>query len=158
MLLLISLWLVAIYEDPKPLPVHELWKQLADVKAEQKTQLESIAQEYADRIAELEAQRNDKMLAILSREQVKKLSEIVAERNQKYRVMVKDKPRPAQVPMISKVLKEQLKLTDAEAKGRIEKAPGQPLAMDLDKAKAEALVKAFPGAAGRFSVEKQINP
>lgn len=129
---------------------------LKDLKPEQQAELKKLQAEYAAMIAELEAERDSKLSLVLTREQRETMAKLFAEELDRYRVVLKAKfPRPA---TMFKPMKEILGLDPNEAKARIDRGLENPIAENLTKAKADALVKAFTAAGAKVGLEKQESP
>jgi len=126
---------------------------LKDLKPEQQTELKKLQDEYAAMIAELEAERDSKLSLVLTKEQRETVARLFAEELDRYRVVLKAKfPRPA---ALFKPMKEILGVDPNEAKARIDRGMENPIAENLTKAKADALVKAFTAAGAKVGLEKQ---
>ena len=133
--------------------ISKLLPKLKDLKPEQQAELKKLNDEYAAMIAELETERDGKLAAVLSKEQREMLARLLAEELDRYRVVFKAKfNKPG---ALFKPMKEILGLDPNEAKARIDRGMEKPIAEDLPKAKAEALVKAFTGAGAKVGLEKQ---
>lgn len=160
--LLIAVFLVqqppAKGETPKtPSParpsVARLWPRLKDLQAEQKELLKKISDEYAAQIAELEAERDQRMASVLSKTQREELAALAAEEVDRYRVVLRAKfNRPGQMV---KPMRDILGVDQPEAMKRINLAPEKPLAENLPRTKGEALVKALVAAGAKADLEKQ---
>jgi ribosomal protein L7/L12 len=139
-------------DSPRP-SVARLWPKLKDLQVEQKEQLKKITEDYAAQIAELEAERDQRLAALLSKPQREELAAMVAEEVDRYRVVLKAKfNRPG--PAAPKV-REILGLESGEALKRLNAAPEKPVAENLPRAKADALVKALNAAGAKAVMEKQ---
>lgn len=133
--------------------VSKLLPMLKDLKPEQQAELKKLQDEYAAMIAELEAERDSKLALVLTKEQRETMARLWAEELDRYRVVLKAKfPRPA---ALFKPMKEILGLDPNEAKARIDRGLDNPIAENLPKAKANALVKAFTAAGAKVGLEKQ---
>lgn len=130
-----------------------LLPRLKDVKPEQQAEIKKLSAEYAAMIAELEAERESKLAAVLTREQREALSKLLAEEVDRYRVVLSVKFN--RVGNVFKPMKEILGLDAAAAKARFDQAPAKPVADNLPKAKAEALLKALNAAGAKAMIEKQ---
>ena len=140
-------------QDPPRPSVGKLWPKLKDLKPEQKEQLKKITDDYAAQIAELEAERDQRLASILSKTQREELAAMAAEEVDRYRVVLKAKfNRPAQV---APKLREILGLEPGEAMRRLNAAPDKPIAENLTRAKADALVKALTAGGAKAALEKQ---
>jgi ribosomal protein L7/L12 len=133
--------------------IAKLWPKLTDLKPEQSEQLKKIMADYAAQIAEIEAERESKLAAILSTTQREALATLAAEAVDRYRVVLQAKPK-GPGPLF-KPFKEILGLDQNETRARFEGAPNKPIAEDLPKAKADALVKALAAAGARAVAERQ---
>lgn len=126
---------------------------LKDLKPEQQAELKKLQTEYAAMIAELEAERDSKLSLVLTREQRETMAKLFAEELDRYRVVLKAKfGKPG---ALFKPMKEILGLDPNEAKARIDRGMENPIAENLPKAKADALVKAFTAAGAKVGLEKQ---
>jgi len=133
--------------------VSKFLPMLKELKPEQQSELKKLQTEYAAMIAELEAERDSKLSLVLTREQRETMAKLFAEELDRYRVVLKAKfPRPA---AMFKPMKEILGLDPNEAKARIDRGMENPIAENLPKAKADALVKAFTAAGAKVGLEKQ---
>jgi ribosomal protein L7/L12 len=139
--------------EPVRPSIAKLWPKLTDLKAEQTDQLKKIMADYAAQIAEIEAERDSKLAAILSTAQREALAAIAAEAVDRYRVVLQAKfNRPGQ---LFKPFKEILGLDPNETSARLDAAPNKPVAENLSKAKADALVKTLNAAGAKAVAEKQ---
>jgi ribosomal protein L7/L12 len=156
MLTLILLTFIQPQEPPKaeakPSIVRILPK-LKDLKPEQQAELKKLSEEYAALIADLEKERDSKLAAVLSKEQRDEVARLVAEEMDRYRVVLREKMRRPQD--LFKAMKDVLNLDPPAAKQRIDQTPAKPLAEDLTKAKADALLKAITAAKAKAVIEKQ---
>lgn len=126
---------------------------LKDLKPEQQAELKKLQTEYAAMIAELEAERDSKLSLVLTREQRETMARLFAEELDRYRVVLKAKfSKPG---ALFKPMKDILGLDPNEAKARIDRGMENPIAENLPKAKADALVKAFTAAGAKVGLEKQ---
>jgi ribosomal protein L7/L12 len=126
---------------------------LKDLKPEQQVELKKLQAEYAAMIAELEAERDSKLSLVLTREQRETMAKLFAEEMDRYRVVLKAKfGKPG---ALFKPMKDILGLDPNEAKARIDRGMENPIAENLPKAKADALVKAFTAAGAKVGLEKQ---
>ena len=76
--LLIALVLTPAWQDaPRP-SIAKLWPKLKDVSTAQRDQLKKITDDYAAQIAELEAERDQKLAALLTPEQRTALAALAA--------------------------------------------------------------------------------
>ena len=126
---------------------------LKDLQPEQKKEIQKLQEEYAALIGELEKERDSKLAAVLNREQRDELARLLAEETDRYRVVLRARVnRPQQ---LFKPLKDTRGLAPAAARTRIEQTPNKPLAEDLPKAKADALLKAVNAAGAKAVLEKQ---
>lgn len=126
---------------------------LKDLKPEQQAELKKLQAEYAAMIAELEAERDSKLSLVLTREQRETMAKLFAEEMDRYRVVLKAKfGKPG---ALFKPMKDILGLDPNEAKARIDRGMENPIAENLPKAKADALVKAFTAAGAKVGLEKQ---
>jgi ribosomal protein L7/L12 len=133
--------------------VSKLLPMLKDLKPEQQAELKKLQDEYAAMIAELEAERDSKLALVLTKEQREKIARLWAEELDRYRVVLKAKfGKPG---ALFKPMKEILGLDPNEAKARIDRGMENPIAENLTKAKADALVKAFTAAGAKVGLEKQ---
>jgi len=131
----------------------KLLPMLKDLKPEQQAELKKLQNEYAAMIAELEAERDSKLALVLTKEQRETMARLLAEEMDRYRVVLKAKfGRPG---AMFKPMKDILGLDPNEAKARIDRGPDKPVAENLPKAKADALVKAFTAAGAKAAMEKQ---
>lgn len=129
---------------------------LKDLKPEQQSELKKLQAEYAAMIAELEAERDSKLSLVLTREQRETMAKLFAEELDRYRVVLKAKfGKPG---TMFKPMKDILGLDPNEAKARIDRGMEHPIAENLTKAKADALVKAFTAAGAKVGLEKQESP
>ncbi|MFT3880820.1 MAG: ribosomal protein L7/L12 [Gemmatales bacterium] len=129
---------------------------LKDLKPEQQAELKKLQTEYAAMIAELEAERDSKLSLVLTREQRETMAKLFAEELDRYRVVLKAKfGKPG---ALFKPMKDILGLDPNEAKARIDRGMENPIAENLPKAKADALVKAFTAAGAKVGLEKQESP
>ncbi len=139
--------------EPARPSIGRLWPKLKDATPEQIAQLKKIMEEYAQQIAELEAERDGKLAAVLSKAQRETLAALAAEEVDRYRVVLKARfNRPAQV---AKPFKDILGLDLPEVRSRLEGAPGKPVAENLIKSKADALTRALNAAGASATAEKQ---
>jgi hypothetical protein len=137
---------------PRP-SVAKLWPKLKDLQAEQKEQLKKITDDYAAQIAELEAERDQRLASVLTKAQREELAAMAAEEIDRYRVVVRAKiARPGQV---APKIREILGLEAGEAMRRINGVPDKPIAENLTRAKADALVKALNAGGVKAAMEKQ---
>jgi len=141
-------------EQPKPKPtLNQLLAKLRDLSSEQQAELKKLNTEYATMIAELEAERDSKLAAVLNKNQKEQIARLLAEELDQYRVVLTAKfNRPGQ---LFKPMKDILGLDQLMARQRLDVAPGKPVAENLPKAKAEALVKALTAAGAKVIMEKQ---
>lgn len=140
-------------EPPAKPSITRLIPKLKDLKPEQQAELKKLNDEYTAMITELENERDGKLAAVLTKDQREMLARLLAEELDRYRVVLKAKfNKPA---ALFKPMKEILGLEPNEAKSRIDKTPDKPVAENLPKAKAEALVKAFTAAGAKVGLEKQ---
>ncbi|MBL8822954.1 MAG: hypothetical protein JNJ77_10235 [Planctomycetia bacterium] len=141
-------------EQPKPKPtLNQLLAKLRDLSSEQQAELKKLNTEYAALIAELEAERDSKLAAVLNKNQKEQIARLLAEELDQYRVVLTAKfNRPGQ---LFKPMKDILGLDQLMARQRLDVALGKPVAENLPKAKAEALVKAFTAAGAKVIMEKQ---
>jgi ribosomal protein L7/L12 len=131
----------------------KLLPMLKDLKPEQQAELKKLQNEYAAMIAELEAERDSKLALVLTKEQRETMAKLWAEELDRYRVVLKVKfGKPG---ALFKPMKEILGLDPNEAKARIDRGPDKPVAENLTKAKADALVKAFTAAGAKVALEKE---
>jgi ribosomal protein L7/L12 len=139
--------------EPVRPSIAKLWPKLTDLKAEQSEQLKKIMADYAAQIAEIEAERDSKLAAVLSTAQREALATLAAEAVDRYRVVLQAKPKgPA--PLF-KPFKEILGIDPNETRARFDAAPNKPIAENLPKAKADALVKALGAAGVKAVAEKE---
>lgn len=132
--------------------ISKLLPKLKDLTPEQQAELKKLNDEYAVMIRELETERDSKLAAVLSKEQRESLARLLAEELDRYRVMLRAKfNRPA---ALFKPMKDILGLDSGVAKARIDQTPDKPVAEQLTKAKADALVKAFTALGAKAVVEK----
>jgi ribosomal protein L7/L12 len=139
--------------EPVRPSIARLWPKLTDLKPEQSEQLKKIMADYAAQIAEIEAERDSKLTAILSTAQREALATLAAEAVDRYRVVLQSKPK-GPGPLL-KPFREILGLDPNETRARFEGAPNKPIAEDLPKAKADALVKALAAAGAKAFAERQ---
>lgn len=141
-------------EQLKPKPtLNQLLAKLRDLSSEQQAELKKLNTEYAALIAELEAERDSKLAAVLNKNQKEQVARLLAEELDQYRVVLTAKfNRPGQ---LFKPMKDILGLDQLMARQRLDAAPGKPVAENLPKAKAEALVKALAAAGAKAIMEKQ---
>lgn len=141
-------------EQPPVKPsISRLLPKLKDLKPEQQTELKKLNDEYAAMIAELEAERDSKLSAVLTKEQREALARLLADEVDRYRVVLRAKfNRPA---ALFKPMKDILGLDPQAAKLRVDKTPDQPLAEKLPRDKAEALVKALTAAGAKATLERE---
>lgn len=133
--------------------ISRLLPQLKDLKPEQQAELKKLNDEYAAMIAELEAERDSKLSAVLTKDQRDALARLLADEIDRYRVLLRVKARnPAS---LFKPMKDVLGLDQQAIKLRVDKAPDQPLAENLPRAKAEALVKALTAAGAKVTLERE---
>jgi ribosomal protein L7/L12 len=141
-------------EPPPAKPsISRLLPQLKDLKQEQQAELKKLNDEYAAMIAELEAERDSKLSAVLTKDQRETLARLLADEIDRYRVVLRVRmPRPQ---ALFKPMKDVLGLDPQAAKLRVDKTPDQPLAEHLPRAKAEALVKALSAAGAKATLERE---
>jgi len=142
-------------EPPAPTKPNlaKLLPMLKDLKPEQQADLKKLQDEYAAMIADLEAERDSKLALVLTKEQRETMARLWAEELDRYRVVFKAKfNRPN---ALFKPMKDILGIEPNEARARIDKTPDKPVAENLPKAKADALVKAFTAAGAKVALEKQ---
>lgn len=159
-LLFASLWVQQLLvqgESPKTPParpsIAHLWPRLTSLQPEQKVQLRKLCDDYAAQIAELEAERDQRLASVLTRTQREQLAAMAADEVDRFRVVLRTKPnRPGP---LAKPLRDILALEPGEAMRRLNAAPGTPLATGLPRDKANALVKALTAAGAKVEMEKQ---
>jgi ribosomal protein L7/L12 len=133
--------------------ISRLLPQLKDLKPEQEAELKKLNDEYAAMIAELEAERDSKLTAVLTKDQRETLAKLLADEIDRYRVMLRVKPRnPAS---LLKPMRDVLGLDPQAIRTRVDKSPDQPVAENLTRAKAEALVKALNAAGAKAMLERE---
>lgn len=132
--------------------ISKMLPKLKDLKPEQQAELKKLNDEYSAMIRELETERDGKLAAVLTKEQREMLAKLLAEELDRYRVMLRAKfNRPN---TLFKPMKDILGLEAGAAKARIDQTPDKPVAEQLTKAKADALVKAFTALGAKAVVEK----
>lgn len=153
------LLLCFISQPPKAEPapakpsISRLLPKLKDLQPEQQAEIKKLSAEYAALIAELEAERESKLAAVLTREQREALAKLLAEEVDRYRVVLTAKFNKA--GSVFKPMKEILGLDAGAAKARLDQAPEKPIAENLPKVKADALLKALNAAGAKAMLEKQ---
>ncbi len=140
-------------EAPAKPSMSKLLPKLKDLKPEQQAELKKLSTEYAAMIAELETERDSKLAAVLTKDQRDELARLLAEEVDRFRVVLRAKfNRPQQ---LFKPMKDVLGMDIPTAKARVDQTPNKPLAEDLTKAKADALLKAITALGVKAVIEKQ---
>lgn len=140
-------------EPPKLKPtLNQLLVKLKDLSTEQQAELKKLNDEYATMIAELEAERDSKLAAVLNKNQKEEIARLLAEELDRYRVFLSAKFN--RTGQLFKPMKDILGLEPGVTRQRLEGAPGKPLAENLTRTKAEALVKALNAAGAKAVMEK----
>lgn len=129
---------------------------LKDLKPEQQAELKKLQTEYAAMIAELETERDSKLALVLTKEQREAMARLWAEEIDRYRLVLKARFNRPQA--VFKAMKEFAGMEANEARVRIDRGLEKPVAENLPKAKADALVKAFTAAGAKVVLEKQEGP
>ena len=138
--------------DTKP-SITRLLPKLTDLRPEQQAELKKLNEEYAAMIRELETERDSKLAAVLTKEQRETLARLLAEELDRYRVKLNARfNRPN---ALFKPMKDILGMDPPAARSRLDGAPDKPIAENLPKAKADALVKAFNAVGAKAVMEKQ---
>lgn len=140
-------------EPPARPSITKLLPRLKDLKPEQQAEMKKLNDEYAAMIADLETERDSKLAAVLTKDQRDDLARLLAEEIDRYRVVIRVRfNRPQQ---LFKPMKDILGMEVVAARDRINQTPAKPLAEDLPKAKADALLKAITAMGVKAVIEKQ---